>query len=279
MWILSPFLLLMFFLYCKCFSFNSIAYILSFLICEATSLCLAYGLLSSKQLFFVPGGFAPVCFFRMGDLSLMVSLMSQIYSSLETSKAATWQYFFTDTMHSHKITEMFNKHFFLLIIDVFLKLVRLSVLSKNEQVLQCLEFLGYRCHWWWHLVTKWPEQYSCASFLSPALETGLSMCLISTSHSGLINEIHPFAGDLPEYRLLLKQYVGLVLISVRQGPPFCVWGEKQCGTFCVKSLFPLKAERLVSFSGPSMLCPFINIKSSGPSKIHKAWMISENHEN
>lgn len=33
---------------------------------------------------------------------------------------------------------MFNKLFFLVIIDVFLKLVRLSVGSKNEQVLQFL---------------------------------------------------------------------------------------------------------------------------------------------
>lgn len=60
----------------------------------------------------------------------MVSLTSQIYSSLKTSKAATWQYFFKDIVHSHKMTEMFNKHL-LLPTDI-----RLSVLSKNEQVLQ-----------------------------------------------------------------------------------------------------------------------------------------------
>lgn len=88
-----PFPTLMFVLCCKCISFNSTAYILSFLICEATSLCLAYGLYFSKELFFVLSDVAAVCFFWMGRLSLTVSLTSQIYSSLQTSKAATWQYF------------------------------------------------------------------------------------------------------------------------------------------------------------------------------------------
>lgn len=138
MWILSPFPLLMFLLYCKCFRFNSVAYILSFLVCEATRLCPAYGLPSSKQLF-VPDNVAPVCFFQIGDLSLMISLTRQIYSSLKTSETATWQYFWKDTMHSCKKPEMFNKHFFFLVItDIFRKLVVLSVWSKSDQVLQFL---------------------------------------------------------------------------------------------------------------------------------------------
>lgn len=101
MGILSLFLLPVFFLYWKCFSFNNIAYP-QFLISEITSLCIAHGLQPSKQIVFVPGDFAPASLFQTGDLSLMLSLTSQIYSCLKTLKATTQQCFFKDITYSHK---------------------------------------------------------------------------------------------------------------------------------------------------------------------------------
>ena len=107
------------------------------------------------------------------------------------------------------------------------------------------EFLCYRCQWWWHLVKKWPKQYSCASFLSPALET---WCVwieyVFNKH-------------------ITRQ------ISAKWNPPLCIkpaWipavqvGRNPCFHWRLEGLFPSVD-----------LCPFINLESSGPSKIHKAW--------
>lgn len=110
-----------------------------------------------------------------------------------------------------------------------------------------LQFLGYRCHWWWHLVKKWPEQYSCASFLSPALET---WCVwieyVFNKHiSRWINrKWNPLLCRRPAWIPAVSEAIrGSHFDSSEAGiSVLCVrWGAAH-GNFCVKSLFPLKAE-------------------------------------